>query len=159
MVLAVSHRISPVPRYSGYCSETSTISNTGLSPSAEYLSRYFSYRLVSLMQSYNPNLAVTILVWALSRSLATTWEIIVIFSSSGYLDVSVHRVCLHHRWIPRSLVVGCPIRISTDLRIFAPPRSFSQLITSFFASESLGIPHTLLLTSFLLTLIYFHHVK
>jgi hypothetical protein len=96
MVLAVSHRISPVPRYSGYCSETSTISNTGLSPSAEYFSKYFFYRLVSLLQSYNPNLAVTILVWAPSRSLTTTWEIIIIFSSSGYLDVSVHRVCFHH---------------------------------------------------------------
>ena len=46
------------------------------------------------MQSYNPNLAVTMLVWAPSRSLTTTWEIIIIFSSSGYLDVSVHRVCL-----------------------------------------------------------------
>eukprot|EP00825_Cyclidium_porcatum_P040550 TRINITY_DN514_c0_g1_i4.p2 TRINITY_DN514_c0_g1~~TRINITY_DN514_c0_g1_i4.p2 ORF type:complete len:198 (-),score=-16.86 TRINITY_DN514_c0_g1_i4:24-617(-) len=33
-------------------------------------------------------------------------------------------------------LTGCPIRISTDLFIFANPRSFSQLITSFFASES-----------------------
>ena len=31
-------------------------------------------------------------VWALSRSLAATYEIDVSFSSSGYLDVSVHRV-------------------------------------------------------------------
>ena len=30
----------------------------------------------------------------------------------------------------------------------ADPRSFSQLTTSFFASESLGIPHTPLFTSF-----------
>ena len=37
---------------------------------------------------------------------------------------------------------GCPIRISTDQFVCANPRSFSQLITSFFASESLGIPHT-----------------
>ena len=37
---------------------------------------------------------------------------------------------------------GCPIRISTDQVVCADPRSFSQLITSFFASESLGIPHT-----------------
>ena len=36
---------------------------------------------------------------------------------------------------------GCPIRISTDQVLFADPRSFSQLITSFIASESLGIPH------------------
>ena len=34
------------------------------------------------------------LVWALSISLAATFEITVVFSSSGYLDVSVHRVPL-----------------------------------------------------------------
>ena len=39
-------------------------------------------------------------------------------------------------------IVGCPIRISADRFVCANPRSFSQLITSFFASESLGIPHT-----------------
>ena len=44
--------------------------------------------------------------------------------------------------------MGCPIRTSADHVPFADPRSFSQLTTSFFASESLGIPHTLLLTSF-----------
>ena len=42
--------------------------------------------------SYNPGRAVTPPVWAPSLSLATTQEIIVIFSSSGYLDVSVPRV-------------------------------------------------------------------
>ena len=39
-------------------------------------------------------------------------------------------------------IVGCPIRISADQLVCANPRSFSQLITSFIASESLGIPHT-----------------
>ncbi len=39
-------------------------------------------------------------------------------------------------------IVGCPIRISADHIVCADPRSFSQLITSFFASGSLGIPHT-----------------
>ena len=38
--------------------------------------------------------------------------------------------------------VGFPIQRSPDQWIFAPPRSFSQLITSFIASESLGIHHT-----------------
>ena len=37
---------------------------------------------------------------------------------------------------------GCPIQIFTDQQLFALPRNFSQLITSFFASESLGIPRT-----------------
>ena len=36
---------------------------------------------------------------------------------------------------------GCPIRKSPDKRLFAPPRSLSQLITSFIASESQGIRH------------------
>ena len=43
--------------------------------------------------------------------------------------------------------MGCPIRISADRKLFAPPRSFSQLVTSFLASESQGIHHTLLLIS------------
>ena len=39
-------------------------------------------------------------------------------------------------------MVGCPIRIPADHIVCADPRSFSQLIASFLASESLGIPHT-----------------
>ena len=39
-------------------------------------------------------------------------------------------------------MTGCPIQISADQIVCANPRSFSQLITSFIASESLGIPHT-----------------
>ena len=38
-------------------------------------------------------------VWALPVSLAATPGIDVSFSSSGYLDVSVHRVPLHALWI------------------------------------------------------------
>ena len=38
---------------------------------------------------------------------------------------------------------GFPIRISPDLWIFAPPRSFSQLITSFIGSQCQGIHPTL----------------
>jgi hypothetical protein len=39
-------------------------------------------------------------------------------------------------WLSQS---GCPIRISTDQRLLAAPRSFSQLSTSFVASRCLGI--------------------
>jgi hypothetical protein len=46
-------------------------------------------------------------------------------------------------------VVGYPIRTPADQFLLADPRSFSQLITSFFASESLGIPHTPFITSLL----------
>ena len=44
-------------------------------------------------------------------------------------------------------VPGCPIRKSTDQFVCADPRSLSQLITSFIASESLGI-HRLPLSVF-----------
>ena len=57
----------------------------------------FCYPCRSLPQS-EPRRARTP-VWALSCSLAATWEIDVSFSSSGYLDVSVHRVPLHTLWI------------------------------------------------------------
>ena len=100
----------------------------------------------TMLESYNPGGAVTRPVWAAPRSLATTWGIIVIFSSCGYLDVSVPRVCPLLRRVSTSLWTGCPIRKSPDQRLFAPPRSLSQLITSFFASESQGIPHALLVT-------------
>ena len=40
-----------------------------------------------------------------------------------------------------SLRPGCPIRTSAGRSVFATRRGFSQLVTSFFASESLGIPH------------------
>jgi hypothetical protein len=46
-------------------------------------------------------------------------------------------------------VMGCPIRKSWDNRLFAPPPSLSQLVTSFFASESLGIHRTPLFTFFI----------
>jgi hypothetical protein len=66
-------------------------------------------------------------------------ESLLFSSSSGYLDVSVLRVCFPCGTIFN--VAGCPIRKSTDQRLFAPPRSLSQLITSFIASESQGIHH------------------
>src|SRR6201986_2255806 len=58
------------------------------------------------------------------------------FSSLGLLHIAM-----------MTLRPGCPIRTSADQFLFADPRSFSQLTTSFFAFESLGIPHTPFLTS------------
>ena len=81
------------------------------------------------------------MVWALSISLATTLEIIIIFFSSAYLDVSVQQVRSYV-----SIQTGCPIRKSTDQSLSAAPRSLSQLVTSFIASGTQGIPHTPLVT-------------
>ena len=65
---------------------------TGLSPSTAALSKAFQFITRPIAQSYNPNIAVTTLVWANPRSLATTSGITFVFFSSGYLDVSVLRV-------------------------------------------------------------------
>ena len=92
-------------------------------------------------RSFNPGPAVTGPVWAAARSLATTCAITVVFFSSGYLDVSVPRVGPAPGAVPRSPAAGCPIRKSVLGRVFAPGHGLSQLVTSFFASESQGILH------------------
>ncbi len=128
------------------------ITCTGLSPSTAKLSNLFQFCKHRISRSYNPNRSVNLLVWAPARSLAATSAITVVFFSSGYLDVSVLRVRPPNlNWGYYTFnVVGCPIRISTDQFVCADPRSFSQLITSFVASESLGIPHTPLISLCLL---------
>jgi hypothetical protein len=122
---------------------------TGLSPAMAQLSRRF--QLVSLEH------------WPSPRSLATTSGVSVDVLSSGYLDVSVPRVCLcspmysgtntfllisgiqrphssHHASAKFQISkVGFPIRKSSDQSLFAAPRRLSQRTTSFIASYRQGI--------------------
>ena len=79
------------------------------------------------------------LVWALSISLAATFEITVVFSSSGYLDVSVHRVpyiwlCIHHMLtevlsarFPHSDISGSQDMCSSP-KLFAAYHVFHRLL-------------------------------
>ena len=62
------------------------------------LSQNLSARIVESIMRSEPQNART-LVWALPRSLAATYGITVVFFSSGYLDVSVHRVPSVSLWI------------------------------------------------------------
>ena len=89
------------------------ITHTGLSPSLVLLSSIFWFFVHEMSWSYNPNHAVTSLVWANPRSLATTYGITFVFFSSAYLDVSVQRVCppigvlcLQHSGLPHSGIYG-----------------------------------------------------
>ena len=123
---------------------------TGLSPSMIVLSKTFHFsNFYAISQSYNPSIAETMMVWAVPISLAATLGITFVLYSYGYLDVSVPhvRLSLLARWY-NLLVSGCPIRIPADRFVFANPRSFSQLITSFIAFQSLGILHVPLFTFF-----------
>ena len=93
MVLADSDRISHVPPYSGYWYLKTHLMYGAITLNAGN-SKPFHYTFLRTSQSYNPKIAETILVWALSTSLAATTEITIVFFSCAYLDVSVQRVCL-----------------------------------------------------------------
>ena len=93
------------------------------------------------------------------RSLATTSGVSVDFLSSGYLDVSVPRVCFLNpmysgkRYLVNPIIdyqkvtitkfqVGFPIRKFMDQSLFSAPHDLSQSITSFIASYCQGIHQT-----------------
>ena len=86
------------------------------------------YRMQSEPHSMNT------VVWALPRSLAATYGIIVIFSSSGYLDVSVRRVPSAQLWIHSAVACSaCRVspfrhpRINAYVQLPAAFRSLSRL--------------------------------
>ena len=125
-----------------------SLSLTGLLPSLVPLSNGVQLEITSITLVHTPKVRRP-LVWALSISLAATLKIDVSFSSSGYLDVSVHRVpsitlCIHVTVI-RLLVPGFPIRKSMDRCMLTAPHGLSQLTTSFVGSWCQGIHPALLL--------------
>ena len=97
MVPALSIKVSRVSMYSGYRLADSSFAYGAFTLSGR-LSQNLSARIdESIMRSEPRNARIP--VWPLSISLAATLEIDVSFSSSGYLDVSVHRVPFHTLWI------------------------------------------------------------
>ena len=118
MVLADSHRISPVPRYSGYCQVKNLFRLQDFHPLWFNFPEDSATNSQSTLQSYNPDIALTTPVQASPISLATTQGITFVFSSSGYLDVSVHRVsfyiyiqipCLQQGGLPHSEISGSKV--------------------------------------------------
>ena len=59
------------------------VSITGLSPSLAHFPKWFMFPGIQFLQSYYPTTAVTVMVWASPRSLATTCGITIVFFSSG----------------------------------------------------------------------------
>lgn len=109
------------------------VTHTGLSPSTVSLSRNFRFLVHKISWSYNPKNAVTSLVWANPRSLATTYGITFVFFSSAYLDVSVQRVCppigvlcLQHSGLPHSGICGS-IGVCPYPQLFAAYHAFHRL--------------------------------
>ena len=143
MVLAYSDRIPRVPPYSGYslllnsftygaftlscrafqhCSVT--ILNGFWSPSPQ---KYY-YSWFGLFRFRSPLLSESLFYFLFLR-------VIRCFSSPGSLHYAMY---LRNDTITL-LMVSSLIRISTDQCLFATPRSFSQLVTSFFGAMYQGI--------------------
>ena len=97
MVPPTSHKVPRVSWYSGSCRPGPDFVYGAFTLSG-WLSQNHSATLDESIMRSEPQDART-LVWALPISLAATFGIDVSFSSSGYLDVSVHRVPLHTLWI------------------------------------------------------------
>ena len=106
MVPARSDKVSRVSSYSGYRSVSLSFAYGAFTLSGR-LSQSRSARLPESGLRSEPRNA-RIPVWPLPRSLAATCGIDVSFSSSGYLDVSVHRVPLHALWIGAWMAGVCP---------------------------------------------------
>ena len=137
MVLADSRRIPRAPRYSGATLVQVGVSPTGLSPAVVTFSTVFGYTFFSrCWWSYNPARALTRTVWASARSLATTCAIVVYFLFLRVLRCFSSPRSPHDHMVSSSLMTGFPIRTSAGHSAFAAHRRFSQLVTSFVASES-----------------------
>ena len=143
MVLAFSDRIPRVPPYSGYSlplnnfaygaftlfrrafQHCSTIVLCGLwSP----LPHRYYYLWFGLFRFRSPLLSESLFYFLFLR-------VIRCFSSPGSPCIPIDSVCN----TITLLMVSSLIRISTDHGLFATPRSFSQLITSFFGAMYQGI--------------------
>ena len=137
MVPAHSHKVSRVSWYSGYRLADLSFAYGAFTLSG-WLSQNHSAKLIRSIMRSEPRNARTP-VWALSRSLAATYEIDVSFSSSGYLDVSVHRVPFRTLWIgvrmtgvlpagfPHSDICGSKI-ICISPQLFAAYHVFLRLL-------------------------------
>ena len=137
MVPASSHKVPRVSWYSGSRHVNSSFAYGAFTLSGR-LSQNRSAKLVESIPRSEPQHART-LVWALPVSLAATPGIDVSFSSSGYLDVSVHRVPFHTLWIgvrmtgvlpagfPHSDICGSKI-ICISPQLFAAYHVFLRLL-------------------------------
>ena len=128
MVPACSVKVPRVSTYSGSRHVTRLFAYGAFTLSG-WLSQNHSAKTCESIPRSEPRDA-RIPVWALPFSLAATHKIDVSFSSSGYLDVSVHRVPFHTLWIGVWILEVCSSRfphsdISGSLDICSSPKLFA----------------------------------
>ncbi len=145
MVLADSHRISPVPRYSGYHYACILYLYGALTLVAQFPTCFqfiAQYNIVVLQPRTCRNMH-GLGSFPFARHYLGNHCYFLLLRLLRCFSSARSRIIRHVFNMP-----GCPIRKSTDHFAFADPRGLSQLITSFIASESLGIPRVPLFTFF-----------
>ena len=137
MVPAHSHKVSRVSWYSGSRLADSSFAYGAFTLSG-WLSQNHSARLINQLCSPNPSMHARWFGLFRFRSPLLT-ESHVVFSSSGYLDVSVHRVPFHSLWIglwilevfssrfPHSEISGS-MDICSSPKLFAAYHVFHRLL-------------------------------
>ena len=145
MVPARSHKVSRVSWYSGYCHAPPIFAYRAFTVSGRSFQDRSASDQESFMQSEPRHARMT--VWALSLSLAATQDIdwnfssMFSFSSSGYLDVSVHRVPPVHLWIQCTVheVFSCGFPHS-EIRGSRDMCSSPRLIAAYHVFLRLSVP-------------------
>ena len=146
MVPPDSGRIPPVPPYSGYSPLNIPFSHTGLSPSSVVLSRTLPLRYVHDLGVLQPRKRLNVSGLG-SSAFARHYS----RNHFCFLFLCLLR-CFSSAGSPPIIgcqtfnLTGCPIRKSGYQHLFAVTPGLSQLVTSFFASRSLGIPRAPLVT-------------
>ena len=146
MVPPDSGRIPPVPPYSGYPAPDSFLSPTGLSPPTVVLSRTVLLENRLDLRVLQPRKCRN--TFGLGSSAFARH-----YSRNHYCFLSLRLLrCFSSAGSPPSKgcqafnLTGCPIRKSGYQNLFAVTPGLSQLVTSFFASRSPGIPRAPLVT-------------
>ena len=139
MVSALSDKVSRVSSYSGYCYAVLSFAYGAFT----LFGRSFQDRSAtvskSILQSEPRNARIS--VWALPISLAATFGIDVSFSSSGYLDVSVHRVPHLNLWIQLRLTEVCSAGFPhSDIHGSIDICSSPQLFAAYHVFRRLSVP-------------------
>ena len=145
MVLADSHRISPVPRYSGYHYACILYLYGAITHIAQFPTCFqfiAQYNIVVLQPPYCRN-NIGLGSFPFARHYLGNHYYFLLLRLLRCFSSARSRIIQY-----TFSILGCPIRKSADRIAFANPRSLSQLITSFIASESLGIPRVPLFTFF-----------
>ena len=128
MVPACSDKVPRVSSYSGYRHAASVFAYGAFTLFGRLSQNLSADSYRSIMRSEPRNARIS--VWPLPISLAATLGIDFSFSSSGYLDVSVHRLTFHTLWIHVWIHGVCPCglphsEIPGSMDICSYPRLFA----------------------------------